>query len=94
MCGGRLIGPIWVYNYPTPGVSIIEQVRAVGDRVHIRLATLIVTHSSHNGDPETIALAAVEVSRHIQIVLLTFKALHGVVPNYLNTLLQSYIPSS
>ena len=28
-----------------------------------------------------------------KVVLLTFKALHGLAPNYLRTLLQSYIPS-
>ena len=48
----------------------------------------------HNANAEEIALAACEVSHNIfKVVLLTFKALHGVAPHYLKTLLQSYIPS-
>ena len=49
----------------------------------------------HNADSEWIALAACEVSHriHSTLVLLTFKALHGVAPIYLETLLQSDMPS-
>ena len=70
-------------------------------RVH-NLAARVVTRSSkvqqHNANAEEIALAACEVSHNtnsqgMPTLLLTFKALHGVAPHYLKTLLQSYIPS-
>ena len=49
----------------------------------------------HNADTEEIALAACEVSHHIQssAAHLQSTARHGLAPNYLRTLLQSYIPS-
>ena len=51
----------------------------------------------HNADAEEIALAACEVSHNnpssAASLWLTFKALHGMAPNYLKTLLQRYMPS-
>ena len=61
------------------------------------LAARVVTRSSKYSSitPTLKKLHRLPVKYRIifKVVLLTFKALHGVAPNYLKTLLQSYMPS-
>ena len=61
------------------------------------LAARVVTRSSKYSSitPTLKKLHWLPVKYRIifKVVLLTFKALHGLAPNYLRTLLQSYIPS-
>ena len=62
-----------------------------------RMAARVVTRSSKYSSitPTLKKLHWLPVKYRIifKVVLLTFKALHGSAPNYLRTLLQSYIPS-
>ena len=61
------------------------------------LAARVVTRSSKYSSitPTLKKLHWLPVKYRIifKVVLLTFKALHGLAPNYLRTLLQNYIPS-
>ena len=78
-----------LYGIPEYAITKLQRVQ--------NLAARVVTRSSKYSSitPTLKKLHWLPVNCRIifKVVLLTFKALHGVAPNYLNTLLQSYMPS-
>ena len=78
-----------LYGIPEYAIKKLQRVQ--------NLAARVVTRSSKYSSitPTLKKLHWLPVKYRIifKVVLLTFKALHGLAPNYLRTLLQSYIPS-
>ena len=78
-----------LYGIPEYAITKLQRVQ--------NLAARVVTRSSKYSSitPTLKKLHWLPMKYRIifKVVLLTFKALHGVAPHYLKTLLQSYIPS-
>ena len=78
-----------IKEIPEYAIKILQRVQ--------NLAARVVTRSSKYSSitPALKKLHWLPVKYRIifKVVLLTFKALHGMAPNYLKTLLQSYMPS-
>ena len=78
-----------LYGIPEYAIKKLQRVQNLAARVITRSSK----YSSITPTLKKLHWLPVKYRIIFKVVLLTFKALHGLAPNYLRTLLQSYIPS-
>ena len=78
-----------LYGIPEYAIKKLQRVQNLAARVVTRLSN----YSIITPTPKKLHWLPVKYRIIFKVVLLTFKALHGLASNYLRTLLQSYIPS-
>ena len=78
-----------LYGIPEYAIKRLQRVQNLAARVVTRASK----YSSITPTLKKLHWLPVKYRIIFKVVLLTFKALHGMAPNYLKTLLQSYMPS-